>query len=184
MLLALSTSHKIGLGLVALAFISFALASSFLLPRRNPDYPGRRLGWFILVAVLLFVAMMFAVNYFGREPAEAEAGGHETTAAETTTSTTGAAAPKKVAVTETEFKIALPSTKLTAGAYEFDVKNAGQLDHDLAIDGPGVDNEKTPTIGGGSTATLKVTLQKGEYDFYCSVPGHKQSGMDVKVAVS
>jgi len=183
-LLALSTSHKIGLGLVALLFIGFALASSFLLPRYRPDYPGRRLGWFAVVSILLFVSMMFAVNYFGREPAEAEAGGHETTAETTTTGTTGGGAAKKVAVTETEFKIALPSTSLSAGSYEFDLKNDGQLEHDLTIAGPGVDNAKTPAIGGGATATLKVTLQKGEYDFYCSVPGHKQSGMDVKVTVS
>jgi uncharacterized cupredoxin-like copper-binding protein len=184
-LLALSTSHKIGLGLSALVFIGFALASSFVLPRYQPDYPGRRLGWFILVAVLLFVGMMFAVQIFGREPAEAEGGQHETTAEATSTSATTTAGPlKKVAVTESEFKIVLPSTTLSAGTYEFDLKNDGQLDHDLVVDGPGVDNAKTPTIGGGKTATLHVTLQKGEYDFYCSVPGHKQSGMDVKVTVS
>jgi uncharacterized cupredoxin-like copper-binding protein len=28
-----------------------------------------------------------------------------------------------------------------------------------------------------------VTLSSGSYDFYCSVPGHKQAGMDVNVTV-
>ena len=42
MLAALSTAHKLGLGLSGLAFIVFALVSSMVLPRRNPDFPGRR----------------------------------------------------------------------------------------------------------------------------------------------
>jgi uncharacterized cupredoxin-like copper-binding protein len=29
----------------------------------------------------------------------------------------------------------------------------------------------------GGSQTLTVTLQKGSYQFSCSVPGHKQAGM-------
>ena len=89
---ALSTGHKIGLATVGLAFIVFALVSSFVLPRRNPDFPGRHLGLFITVCVLFFLAMISAVLVFGREPKEASA---ETTPAATTTapSTTTTAAP-------------------------------------------------------------------------------------------
>jgi uncharacterized cupredoxin-like copper-binding protein len=39
-------------------------------------------------------------------------------------------------------------------------------------------------IDAGKTAKLSVDLKSGTYDFYCSVPGHKQAGMDVKVKVS
>jgi plastocyanin len=179
-LLALSTGHKLGLGLTALLFIVFALASSFLLPRYRPDYPGRGLKWFALASSLLFVAMLGAVEVFGREPAEAGPAHETTTGAGTTT----AASAKKIAVTEKEFKIELPSTSLAPGTYELDLKNAGKVPHDLTVAGPGVDKAHTPTIGGGATATLKVTLQAGEYDFYCSVPGHKQLGMDVKIKVA
>jgi plastocyanin len=184
-LLALSTSHKIGLGLVALVFIAFALTSSFLLPRRDPDYPGHRLGWFVVAALVLFVGMMSAVEFFGREPAEA--GGKEATTEAATTSGTitggGGGGVQKVAVSEKDFKIQLPSTKLSPGSYELDLTNNGPSPHDLVVDGPGVSGEKTPTIAGGKTATLKVTLQQGTYDVYCSVPGHKQLGMDVKLTV-
>ena len=184
-LLALSTSHKLGLGLTGAVFIAFALASSFLLPRYRPNYPGRALGWFVLAALVLFAGMLTAVEFFGREPAEAGAKGETTAATSAATTTTGSAAgAKKVAVTEKEFKIELASSSLAAGSYEFDLKNAGKIPHDLTIDGPGVDKAHTPTIGGGATARLKVTLKSGTYDFYCSVPGHKQLGMDVKVKVS
>jgi uncharacterized cupredoxin-like copper-binding protein len=167
-LLALSTWHKIGLAGVAAVFIVFALASSFLFPRYRPSYPAGRLGWFIVVTLALFIVMLAAVEIFGAEPAEkAAAEGGQT-----------------VQVSEKEYKIELPSTTLKPGSYTFDLSNDGKQSHDLTIDGPGVSKEKTPVINGGQKATLKVKLTSGTYDFYCSVPGHKQLGMDVKVKVA
>jgi uncharacterized cupredoxin-like copper-binding protein len=202
---ALSTGHKLGLGLVGLTFVTFAIVSALVIPRFRPDFPGRRgLPAFLTVSAALFVGMMFAVFFFGREPSEghaaAEATSKSTTAQTQTTApattapstttqstsvaTTTTAAPKTVPVSEVEFKIELPSTTLAAGTYTFDLTNNGQVGHDLVFDGPGVDNEKTPVIGPGKTATLTVDLKSGTYDVYCSVPGHKQAGMDVKVKVS
>ena len=69
MLAALSTAHKLGLGLSGLAFIVFALLSAMVVPRSNPNFPGRRLGWFVFVSILFFVGMMCAVFFFGKEKA-------------------------------------------------------------------------------------------------------------------
>ena len=80
--------------------------------------------------------------------------------------------------------IGLPSTTLKPRTYTFALSNQGRLPHDLTIDGPKVSKAHTPLIGPGKNATLKVTLAAGTYDFYCSVPGHKQAGMDVKVKVA
>jgi len=79
---ALSTEHKVGLGLVGLAFVVFALLSAFLLPTLRPDYPGKRgLPAFLTLSVTLFVGMMFAVFFFGRETSESHAAeGSKTTA--------------------------------------------------------------------------------------------------------
>ncbi len=73
MLLGITTGGKIGLGLVAGLFIVFALLSSFVFPRRNPDFPGNRLGLFSLVTVLLFVATVAGVFVFAKESEEGEA---------------------------------------------------------------------------------------------------------------
>jgi uncharacterized cupredoxin-like copper-binding protein len=205
---ALSTGHKVGLGLVGLAFVVFALLSAFLLPALRPDYPGKRgLPAFLTLSVTLFVGMMFAVFFFGREPSESHAAEGSkatstTTPSETTTpsttapstrestttapesTTTAPAAPKSVAVTEVEFKIELPSTTLSPGTYTFDLTNKGHVGHDLVFNGPGVDNDKTPVIGPGKTAKLTVDLKSGTYDVYCSVPGHKQAGIAVNLKVS
>ena len=88
-----------------------------------------------------------------------------------------------MSVQETEFKITLPSTTLKAGSYAFNAKNVGKLPHDLSIQGNGV-SAKTPIFNPGQSETLKVTLKPGKYYFFCSVPGHKQAGMNVEVTVT
>src|SRR3954451_8816468 len=63
----LSTGSKIGLIVVGGAFIVFALVSAFVLPRRNPNFPGKHMGWYVALCVLFFVAMISAVLVFGKE---------------------------------------------------------------------------------------------------------------------
>jgi cytochrome c oxidase subunit 2 len=90
-LLALSTSHEIGLGGVAGFFILFSLICSFVLPRMNPSFPGRRVGLFVLVVALLTLAELGAVEKFAAESESEAAGPAETTT--TPESTTTAPAP-------------------------------------------------------------------------------------------
>src|SRR5256886_11017311 len=54
-----SSDLKIGMAVVAVVFIAFALSSSFLAPRRRPDFPGRNgLSVFVLASFVLFAAML------------------------------------------------------------------------------------------------------------------------------
>ena len=202
--LALSTGHEIGLGVTGLVFILFALASSFLFPRFRPDYPGRGLLAFIVVAFVFFFGMLTAVEVFGAESKhQGEAAAAETTtttAAATTTTqqtttqaavgqtstastttTTAKPAAATVPVSEKEFKITLASTALKAGDITFVAKNDGRIPHDLAIKGT---SDKTKLIQPGGTAELKVTLKAGTYELYCSVPGHEAAGMKLNITVS
>lgn len=111
-----------------------------------------------------------------------------TTVAAATTSaasaTTTAGGGTSVAVTESEFKIDLPSTNFTAGTYTFDITNSGQFKHSLVIDGPGVDQQKSDLVSPGGSGSLTVTLAPGTYDVYCGVPTHKGKGMDVSITVT
>ena len=62
----LSTGHEIALIVVAAVFIVFALASSFLVPRYRPDFPGPAgLSVFAIASIVLFGLMVAAVNFFG-----------------------------------------------------------------------------------------------------------------------
>ena len=67
---ALSTENKLLLGGMGVTFIVFALVSSFVLPRRDPSFPGRRLNLFLGATVVLFVCMLLAVELFAVEEEE------------------------------------------------------------------------------------------------------------------
>ncbi len=92
MLLGITNEGKLGLGTAAGLLILFAIACSFYFPRRNPNFPGNRLGLFIAVTVLLFGVTMAGVWVFAaeeEEPHGAEATEtHPTETGETTPGTT------------------------------------------------------------------------------------------------
>ena len=95
----------------------------------------------------------------------------------------GARGSTKVRAVEKEFSIKLESgDSLKPSKYSFRVVNQGKIDHDLAIEGGGTE-EKTALINPGKEASLEADLKPGKYRFYCTVPGHAQSGMDVNVTV-
>lgn len=165
---ALSTGHKIGLAVVAFVFIAFALTSSLVIPRRRPDFPGKNgLSVFIIVSVFLFASMLSAVAVFGKE---SEAKGASKTVATGVT----------VKATEIEYKITLSTHKVHHGVVTLVVKNAGHIAHNLTIQG----GKHTANINPGKTVKLTVTLKKGSYTLYCSVPGHRQLGMVTKLTAT
>jgi plastocyanin len=79
------------------------------------------------------------------------------------------------------------STK--AGKVTIDFTNRSPLPHDVVlIDSASYsttakDLGKTPIFQGG-TKTITLTLTPGTYYFYCSVPGHRQAGMQGTLTVS
>jgi cytochrome c6 len=81
----LSTGQKLGIAGMGALFIVFALICSFVLPGRNANFPGRHVGWFIVVVACFVIAMLAAVLTFGKEKPEASAAPPPTT----TTTTTG-----------------------------------------------------------------------------------------------
>lgn len=168
----LSTGNKIGLAVVAACFIGFALAASFLAPRRWPDFPGRNgLSVFVIACFVLFGGMLAAVLVFGRE--------HEAKAAEKVGNLGQGSTPHTIQVKETEYRIQLPALpELKGGTFTFVVRNDGKLAHDLVVAG-----RHTPLIQPGGEATLKVPLTTGTYTLYCNVPGHRALGMVAKLSI-
>jgi plastocyanin len=69
----------------------------------------------------------------------------------------------------------------SAGSVQFTSENPQSVDHNIAIRGNGID-EKGPVVQ-NSTSEVTVDLQPGEYEFYCSVPGHAEGGMLGKLTV-
>ena len=70
-----------------------------------------------------------------------------------------------------------------AGTVTVDFDNKQALQHDVAIaDSSGKVLGQTDLVSSGTAATT-VDLQPGTYTFYCTVPGHKEAGMQGTLTV-
>jgi len=84
-----------------------------------------------------------------------------------------------------EGQLKYDKTSLTAKAGKVTIgfTNAASLAHNLTIESSsGSQVGATPTFEGG-TRTLALSLKAGTYKFYCSVPGHRQAGMEGTLTV-
>ena len=64
-----------------------------------------------------------------------------------------------------------------------DFNNPQALTHDVAIENSsGEEVGKTELIAEGSDSTT-VNLKPGTYTFYCTVPGHREAGMEGTLTV-
>jgi plastocyanin len=144
------------------------------------------------VAALLALALAsFALVACGG--GGSDEGSSESTATETTQeSTSGAAAGESGGAAETlefeadpEGQLAYTTTEATtkAGKVEIDFNNPQALTHDVAIeDSKGEVVGQTELIDSGSDSTT-VDLKPGTYTFFCTVPGHREAGMEGTLTV-
>jgi plastocyanin len=113
-------------------------------------------------------------------------------AAAPTTSSAKAATPAPASGSEKlsleanpEGQLAYNTKSLTAkaGKVSVEFKNSSPLPHNVTIESSsGEKAGATPTFSGGSKS-VAVTLKPGTYKFFCSVPGHRQAGMEGTLTV-
>ena len=70
-----------------------------------------------------------------------------------------------------------------AGNVSIALTNSSPVEHDVKIE-----SSSGATVGGlepftGGTKTLTANLKPGTYKFFCSVPGHRQAGMEGTLTV-
>ena len=142
MLLAL-TGYETALLVVAGTFIVFALVVALVIPRSRPTFPGNRLGLFLAVCGVFFVAQMTAVLVLA-EVGEADEPVHEETTAggETTGETTTDATTSQETTSEETTTGAEPAEGDAVAGKEVFIGTAGCVGcHTLA------DAQATGTIG-------------------------------------
>jgi plastocyanin len=163
-----------------------------------PPSRGALAGVVIYFAVLVGATTTFAVlhaadDQHARQAAEAQAatpaGGAGTTAASSTTTSTASttSAPAAAAL-----KLSAPSSgtpayntdKLSAktGQVTIDFSNPSPVQHDVAIAQGSKVIAQSDLISGGSTS-VSSSLKPGKYLYYCTVPGHRQAGMQGTLTV-
>jgi plastocyanin len=96
--------------------------------------------------------------------------------------TSGSSLPKgsgqviSIPVSESGFSFAKTTATAKAGVITLESKNPQSVGHDISIKGTGV-SEQGNEVSNGGTSTVTATVTPGSYVFYCSVPGHEQTGM-------
>lgn len=106
--------------------------------------------------------------------------------------TPGGGAGGGTTLTATEFSFEPKEIRVKAGQeVTLTLKNAGTQAHDLVIEnisaevnGQQQNEVRTELVQAGSQASVTFKpLQPGTYTIYCSVPGHREAGMEAKLIV-
>jgi plastocyanin len=88
-------------------------------------------------------------------------------------------------VSETEFALDPANPKIAkSGLVRFDVRNDGEVEHSLEVEGSGGEAQLAENLQPGETGSLEVNLEPGRYEWYCPVGDHKQRGMRGVVTVA
>ncbi|HEX4483421.1 MAG TPA: plastocyanin/azurin family copper-binding protein [Solirubrobacteraceae bacterium] len=75
------------------------------------------------------------------------------------------------------------SLSAKAGKVTVDFKNMSSLMHNVTVESSsGAQVGATPTFS-GSSKSVTLNLKPGTYKFFCSVPGHRQAGMEGTLTV-
>jgi plastocyanin len=135
-----------------------------------------------LAVPLIAGSMLLAACGGGGDDGGGEDGGTGGTSGETggtETGEDGGAAPFTVSAKEFVFD---PATLSVPADEEvtIEVVNSGTVEHDFTLDEAGV---KIPTPA-TETASGSFTVAAGTYTFYCSVPGHREAGMEGTLTAS
>jgi plastocyanin len=74
------------------------------------------------------------------------------------------------------------SLSASSGPATFEFDNPSSTGHDFCLEQDGSEVGCTDVISGDAD-TLDVDLESGDYTYYCSVPGHREGGMEGTLTV-
>ena len=74
------------------------------------------------------------------------------------------------------------SLSAAPGRATFEFTNQSSTPHDFVLERDGEELGKTDVITQGEDTT-QATLEAGDYTYFCSVPGHRQAGMEGTLTV-
>jgi plastocyanin len=185
--------------------VAWALIVSLGLGMRRPDFPSgpsqQRAVIAVTVVLVLAAVSMAVVTSGGSTKSTKKTVTSSTTTPATSstpatspTATTGTPAPpSSPAAASTSLTLAAnPEGQLSyntkqlsakAGKVTITMTNMAPEEHNVTVAQGSTVLGATPTFQGGSK-TLTLNLKAGTYTFYCSVPGHRQGGMEGTLTVS
>ncbi|MCB0953532.1 MAG: multicopper oxidase domain-containing protein [Microthrixaceae bacterium] len=138
-------------------------------PTVQRSVDGGVFSWFLVTAVIAVMALVVGIIALFSPP-----GGGGGSAA-------GEGGAQTVEVELGEMYIEPSSLEVPAGTtITFEVTNAGTMDHDFKIDG----ETGTDFIAPGETETFEYGPVDSTVDAWCTVPGHREAGMEMTIEVT
>jgi plastocyanin len=176
---------------IGIVLVIAAVGIAFLGIREGERFPPNRAvfaGVIALFVAIVATTMAFAIvksedeqNKRNEELAKEnqEAAGTTTAPAGGATSTVDISTPAGTTLAYNQKDV---STK--AGNVAIDFDNVQVIEHDVAVaDSSGKVLGQTALVASGA-ADATVSLQSGTYTFYCTVPGHREAGMQGTLTVT
>jgi plastocyanin len=71
----------------------------------------------------------------------------------------------------------------TAGVVRITMNNPSPVQHNVSLEGPGGISKQGMTVSKGGASEVEASLKPGSYTYFCSVPGHRQAGMQGTLTV-
>ena len=140
---------------------------------RRPGFPsskGGRRGVIGVTFLLVLGAVSMAVVTAGEETTEGEANAAVSGEFDLAADPSGAIAYDK------------SEGNVEAGTVTIKLTNESSIEHNVAVAQGSRQLGVSDTIKGSETE-LKLDLKASEYEFYCTIPGHRQAGMEGTLAV-
>ncbi len=161
------------------ALALWAVGISLAVGLRRPDFPTNAGGERAVMGVTAVLVLLTAGT------AVATSGGARSASAAPVPGAAAGAASMLSESADPSGALAFtkPNLAARAGRVTITFANMAPEMHNMTIAAGSTVLAATPTFQGGSH-TLSLQLKPGTYVFYCSVPGHRQAGMQGTLTVS
>jgi plastocyanin len=117
-------------------------------------------------------------------PGEGEAkGGEEGGSEPKAQPSSGPGGTVQLAADATDLAYDTTSLSSKPGKVTIDLTNPSALEHDVAIELDGKQLADSELVANGAKTTATAELAPGTYTFYCTVPGHREAGMEGTLTV-
>jgi plastocyanin len=137
----------------------------------------------LLLASFALVACGSSSDSSSTSATNSETQSQSGTATEAEGGSTGTATALDIEAASSGLAYASDSATAKAGKVTVDFTNPQPLTHDVAFeDSSGKTVGKTDLVA-ESSSTAIVDLKPGTYTFYCTVPGHREAGMEGSLTV-
>jgi plastocyanin len=159
---------------------------------KRPDFPGKGAGTRIVMGISALLVASTIAAAIGTAKSAPKAGEQAGKPSKPAANTGSAPPPPASGTVKTLLLSADPTGQLRfdkntlaapAGTIRITLNNPAPVPHNISLEGPGGLSKQGPTVAKGGASQVEATLKPGTYTYFCSVPGHRQAGMQGTLTV-